>query len=107
MEHRESDFRSAVENYQEISNSGKYLLYVQDKVVDEKCDSLTKKWESVACSIPQRVEALKEEIDSWRGFYETLDAFVAWVDEMEGFTKLEKPGDELEAVEQLKGLEVS
>lgn len=107
MENCEKDFQSAVESYQELSNSGKYMMYIQDKIVDDKCDSLKKKWESLASSIPQRVETLKGELHSWKGFHEKLDAFLAWVEEMEGFTKIEKPRDENEAVQQLKGLEVS
>ena len=107
MENCEQDFKSAVENYQELSNTGKYMLYIQDKIVDNKCDSLRKKWESLASNIPQRVETLKEELNSWKSFHEKLDAFLVWVEEMEGFTKIEKPRDENEAVQQLKGLEVS
>ena len=107
MENGENDFKSAVENYQELSNSGKYMMYIEDKIVDVKCDSLKKKWESLANSIPERVETLKGELNSWRSFHEKLDAFLAWVEEMEGFTTIEKPRDENEAVQQLKGLEVS
>lgn len=107
MESCEVDFRSAVENYQELSNTGKYMLYIQDKLVDEKCDSLRKKWEALANGIPERVETLKGELHSWKSFYEKLDAFIAWVDEMEAFTKVEKPRDETEAAQQLKRLEVS
>lgn len=107
MENCEVDFQSAVENYQELSNSGKYMLYIQDDIVDDKCESLKKKWESLASSIPQRVETLKGELHSWKSFHEKLDAFLAWVEEMEGFTKIEKPRNEDEAVQQLKGLEVS
>ena len=107
MESCEVDFKSAVENYQELSNAGKYMLYIQDKLVDEKCDSLRKKWEALANGIPGRVETLKGELHSWKSFHEKLDAFIAWVDEMEAFTKVEKPRDETEATQQLKGLEVS
>ena len=101
------DFKSAVENYQELSNTSKYMLYIQDKLVDEKCDSLRKKWEALADGIPERVETLKGELNSWKSFHEKLDAFLAWVEEMEAFTKVEKPRDEAEAAQQLKGLEVS
>ena len=107
MENSEQDFQSAVESYQELSNTGKYMLFIQDGVVDDKCDSLKKKWESLANSIPERVETLMGELNSWRSFHEKLDAFLAWVDEMETFTKIEKPRDESEALQQLKGLEVS
>ena len=107
MENSEQDFQSAVESYQELSNTGKYMLFIQDGVVDDKCDSLKKKWESLANSIPERVETLMGELSSWRSFHEKLDAFLAWVDEMETFTKIEKPRDESEALQQLKGLEVS
>lgn len=107
MQNCEKDFLSAVENYQELSNTGKYMMYIEDKTVDDKCDSLKRKWESLANSIPERVETLKGELRSWKSFYEKLDAFLAWVEEMEGFTKIEKPRDEQEAVQQLKGLEVS
>lgn len=107
MENSEQDFQSAVESYQELSNTGKYMLFIQDGVVDDKCDSLKKKWECLANSIPERVETLMGELNSWRSFHEKLDAFLAWVDEMETFTKIEKPRDESEALQQLKGLEVS
>ena len=107
MENCEKDFQSAVESYQELSNSGKYMMYIQDKIVDDKCDSLKKKWESLASNIPQRVETLKGELHSWKDFHVKLDAFLAWVEEMEVFTKIGKPRDENEAVQQLKGLEVS
>ena len=107
MENSEQDFQSAVESYQELSNTGKYMLFIQDGVVDDKCDSLKKKWESLANSIPERVETLMGELNSWRSFHEKLDAFLAWVDEMETFTKIEKPRDESETLQQLKGLEVS
>lgn len=107
MENKESDFISAVESYQELSNSGKYMMYIQDKIVDDKCDSLKKKWDSLSSCIPERVETLKGELDCWKSFHEKLDAFLAWVEEMEGFTKIDKPRDENEAVQQLKGLEVS
>lgn len=101
------DFKSAVENYQELSNASKYMLYVQDRIVDEKCDSLRKKWDALTNDIPERVESLKGELHCWKSFHEKLDAFIAWVEEMEGFTKIEKPRDEAEAAQQLKGLEVS
>ena len=107
METCEGDFKSAVENYQELSNTSKYMFYIQDRLVDEKCDSLRKKWDTLTNGIPERVESLKEELSDWRSFHEKLDAFIAWVEEMEGFTKIEKPRDETEAMQQLKGLEVS
>ena len=107
MGSREVDFKSAVENYQELSNTGKYMLYIQDKLVDEMCDSLRKKWEALTNSIPERVETLKGELNSWKSFHEKLDAFIAWVDEMEAFTKVGKLRDDTEAAQQLKGLEVS
>lgn len=107
MENGEVDFKSAVENYQELSNTSKYMMYIQDRLVDEKCDSLRKKWEALANDIPERVKTLKGELHSWKSFHEKLDAFLAWVEEMEAFTKVEKPRDEAEAAQQLKGLEVS
>lgn len=105
MESRSDELKSAVESYQDICTNDQNL-YVSEESVDEKCESLKKKWDSLNCSIPQRVDMLREEIQAWTRFYQELDSFTTWVDEMQGFTKIEKPRDEQEARDQLNQLEV-
>lgn len=102
---REKEFEDAVTSYQDLleKDRGKYIR--QDSVED-KCDSLKKKWDTLDIAIPERVDSLKEELQNWSNFYRELDEFVAWLNEMESFTKIDKPRDEKEAKQQLKDLEV-
>lgn len=85
------------------TDNGKYIH--QDSV-EEKCNSLKKKWSSLNSSIPGRMESLKEELQSWSRFYCELEEFVTWLQEMEALTHHEKPRDEKDAKKQLKDLEV-
>lgn len=66
--------------------------------MDEKCDLLWKKWDIFINGILERVEFFKEELSDWRSFYEKLDVFIVWVEEMEGFIKIEKLCDEMEVM---------
>lgn len=49
-------------------------------------------------SIFERVESLKGEFNCWKSFYEKLDVFLVWVEEMEGFIMIDKLCDENEVV---------
>lgn len=49
-------------------------------------------------SILERVEIFKGELNSWKSFYEKLDVFIVWVDEMEVFIKVGKLCDDMEVV---------
>lgn len=105
IENRDKQINYAVSSYLQLMDSDNSKYISQDSV-EKKCDSLKKKWSTINSSIPERVESLKEELQSWSRFYLELEEFVTWLEEMEALTHHEKPRNEKDAKKQLKDLEV-
>ena len=93
-----------MEHYNEITTSRRF---VRRESVQEKCDILKEKWNSLSSSVPGRINSLHEEIKGWSEFYNSLDQFTSWLDNMKGFTLQENPKGEMEAQKHLQELEVN
>jgi len=104
-DNREKQIDYAVSSYLQLMQTDNSKYISQDSV-EKKCDSLKEKWSTLNRSIPERVESLTEELQSWSRFYLALEEFVTWLKEMEALTHHEKPKDEKDAKKQLKDLEV-
>ena len=65
-----------------VKELGQQHNIIDSEKLNERCNKLETKWRKIQTILPQRATAVQEEICTWIDFYEKLEEFQLWLEEV-------------------------